>query len=85
MTIEIIRDFFLYCTLLNFGMMTISVIVLAIPSARKAACKIHSKWFNLKEADINLVWYKAMVLYKVLVLIFCFVPYLALLTSSSLL
>jgi Family of unknown function (DUF6868) len=79
MTLETLRNFFLYCTLINFGMMTLATAVLAIPKARAFACKMHSKWFSVNEADINLAWYKALALYKSLVMIFCLVPYLALL------
>ena len=77
MTIEILTGFFLYCSLINFGMMLLTLIVLSL--FRKTIYKIHSKLWHIKEEEIDLVMYKLMALYKILIIVFCFTPYLVLL------
>jgi len=40
---------------------------------------MHAKIYGLKEEEIPAMVYKLMAFYKVLIIVFCFVPYLALL------
>ena len=77
MTIEILSSFFLYCTLINFGMMLITVIVLNL--FRGTIHKVHAKFWHIKEEEIDSAVYKFMAFYKILTIVFFFVPYLALL------
>jgi len=46
---------------------------------RKPISKMHAKIYGLKEEEIPAMVYKLMAFYKVLIIVFCFVPYLALL------
>jgi len=81
MTIEIIRDTFLWCTLINWGMLLFWFLILTF--ARSWAYKMHSKFAKITEEEFNLVHYKGGVYFKVLIFAFNLAPYLALCIVTS--
>ena len=81
MTIEIIRDTFLWCTIINWGMLLFWFLILTF--ARSWAYKIHSKFAKITEEEFNLVHYKGVVYFKVLIFAFNLAPYLALCIVTS--
>ncbi len=81
MTIEIIRDTFLWCTLINWGMLLFWFLMLTF--ARSWAYKIHSKFAKITEEEFNLVHYKGGLYFKVLIFSINLAPYLALLIVTS--
>lgn len=76
MTIQILTDFFMWCTLINFGLLMLSALI--IITARDWAYKMHGRWFDISRSTFDLVLYCFIGAYKTLFLIFCFVPWIAL-------
>jgi hypothetical protein len=76
MNIETIRDFLGWCTLINFGvliLMTVSLVLL-----RPTITRLHARMFGFSETALPLEFYRFIAYYKIAVLIFNLVPYLAL-------
>ncbi len=81
MSIEMLRDALLWCTLINWAMLLFWFLILTF--ARSWAYKMHSKFAKITEEEFNLVHYKGGVYFKVLIFAFNFAPYLALLIVTS--
>jgi len=76
MTIEMLRAFFGWCTLLNWAIMIISFMFMTL--ARRWTFRMHATLFGLPEEDVSRTLYLVMAGYKVAIFIFCMVPYLVL-------
>ena len=77
MDIESIRAFFMWCTILNFALLVLSSLICVC--AGDWADRIHNKWFSISRETFNVAIYSFLGLYKVLVFVFCLIPYIALL------
>ncbi len=77
MDIEMLTRFFLWCTVLNAGLLLVSFLLCAL--AGDLIYNAHSKWFPMPRETFNVVLYSFIGVYKLLVFVFCVVPYLALL------
>lgn len=76
LTTDTLRQFFGWATVLNMGMLIFSSIMLAV--LRGKITKLQSRLFGLGEKELTLAAYQYLANYKVLVLVFNAVPYLAL-------
>ena len=76
-TIEALRTFFGWCSVINVGVLMISLISVIL--LRGPVSRIHAKMFGVDEKELSLVYFKFIAQYKMAILIFNIVPYLALL------
>ncbi len=76
MNIETVRDVLLWCAVLNYGVLLIWFGVLTL--ARDWMQRLHGRWFRLTENQFDLLHYGGMAIYKIGVLLFNLVPYVAL-------
>ncbi len=76
MDIETITAFFMWCTIINVGIIAFSFVILA--GARGWVYKMHSKCFPIPQDTFNAAIYSFLGLYKILIIIFNLIPYLAL-------
>lgn len=76
MSIEQLRDLLLWSTVINFGVLI--VWFLAIVTARDAIHRLHGRWFPLTSEQFTAIHYLSMSLYKLGVILFNLVPYVAL-------
>jgi hypothetical protein len=77
MDIQTLTAFFMWCTILNFALLLLSSLLCLC--AADWAYRIHSKWFSISRETFNVAIYSFLGLYKVLVFVFCLIPYIALL------
>ena len=77
MDIDTVRAFFMWCTILNGALLVVSSIICAF--AGGWVYRMHSKWFTISREAFNVAIYSFIGLFKILVLVFNLVPYLALL------
>ena len=77
MSIPILTTFFMWCTILNFGIMIAWTIVLA--SAPDFTYRMQTKWFPMPQETFNVVVYSALGMYRIVFVVFNLVPYVALL------
>jgi len=76
MTIETLRVFFGWCSVINIGVLMLSsILIIAI---RGTAAHFHAKLFNLDEKYVSEAYFQYLGNYKTAVIIFNIVPYFAL-------
>ena len=76
MDIEILKSFFFWCMIINFGIYLFAVV--AVIAFRDFICKMHTKWFDIDNQTAKHSLYKYLAAYKLLVTIFNFTPWIAL-------
>jgi len=77
MAIATVRAFFLWCTIVNGALLALSVMILTC--AGDWVYRVHGTWYSLPRDAFNVVIYSFIGAFKVLVLVFNVVPYVALL------
>jgi hypothetical protein len=76
MDVTIIRNFFLWCTIINGALLIFSALLCAF--AGGWIYRMHSIWFNLPREAFNIVIYSFVGFYKVIFIVFNLIPFLAL-------
>lgn len=76
MDILLLSSFFKWCCIINFSCLLFSS--LAISLIPDAIYRVHSKLFNLTRESFNTQMYQFLGIYKILILVFNFAPFLAL-------
>ncbi len=76
MTLETLSDLFLWCTLIDFGLLLWWFGWLAL--APDWVFRLHSRWFPLSRETFYAVHYAGMALFKIGIILLNLVPYLAL-------
>jgi len=76
MDLATVRAFFLWCTVLNGALLGLSVVI--VTCAGDWVYHMHDKWFSLSRDAFTVVLYAFLGGFKVLVLVFNVVPYVAL-------
>ena len=75
-TIQVLREFFGWCTFINVVIMVITVI--AFTALKGWPARIHAKMFGLDETVVRKGYFEYLSIFKIAVMIFNLVPYLAL-------
>ena len=76
MDIQMLTRFFMWCTILNIGLLVLASLLLTF--AGDFVYKIHSKWFPMQRETFNVVLYSFLGIYKTIVFVFNVVPWAAL-------
>lgn len=76
MNIELLHDFLLWCTVINFGILLIWFLLFAY--AHGWVYRLHCRWFNLKLETFDAIHYAGMAAYKLGILLFNLVPFIVL-------
>jgi ABC-type uncharacterized transport system permease subunit len=76
MSIEVARNFLLWCTVLNYIILMVwfSVFVLAHDWIQRT----HGRWFHLSGEQFDALHYAGMSIYKIGILLFNLVPFIVL-------
>jgi len=77
MTIDIVREFFGWCSIINIGLMLWWVLFFIF--AHDFMYRMHGKLFKLSVEKFDVIHYAGMAIFKMTILIFNIVPYLVLL------
>jgi hypothetical protein len=76
MNIEIVREVFLWCTAFNYGLVLFWFLIFAL--AHDWMHRLHGRWFRLSTERFDAIHYAGIAIYKIGILLFNLVPYLAL-------
>ncbi|WP_170372644.1 DUF6868 family protein [Ruegeria arenilitoris] len=76
MTPETLTAFFGWMTVLNFAVLLLSTLMVVALQDRVAA--IHGRMFQMEKAEVRKAYFKYLANYKILTLIFCLMPWIAL-------
>ena len=77
MDIHMLCVFFMWCTIINAGLLVFSSLILAF--AGEWIYRLHTKLFPMSKETFNVVLYSWLGLYKMVFIMFNLVPYIALL------
>lgn len=77
MTLESIRTLFLWSALMNYGIVLLWFSMFMM--AHDWMYQMHGRWFRISREQFDAVHYAVMAIYKVGILLFNVVPYVALL------
>ncbi|MHC4504863.1 MAG: DUF6868 family protein [Planctomycetota bacterium] len=80
MGIKVIRDVLMWCTIINSGVLLFWFVLFAL--ARDWMHRYHGRWFPMSKEAFNVVHYSGMGLFKLAVVLFNLVPFIALLIVS---
>ena len=80
MDVQMLTTFFMWCTLLNVGLLIVSFLMLLV--AGDFVYKVHSKYFAMTRESFNASLYLIIGLYKIAVFVFNLIPWIALLIMS---
>ena len=75
-TIEIVKDFLGWCSIINISILMFSAIFIII--AEKMALNIHHKLFNVDNNYLRKAYFQYLAQYKIIIIVFNIVPYFAL-------
>lgn len=76
MTIDTVREALLWCAVLNYGVLLVWFALLALP--HEWLYRIWGRWFRLTTEQFDGVNFAGLALYKIGILLFNLIPYLAL-------
>ena len=77
MDIQTLTKFFMWCTIMNGALLVLWTIMLILAPA--LVYRIHSKLFPIPRETFNVAIYSFLGLFKIFILVFNVVPYVALL------
>lgn len=77
MNIELLQEFLGWCIIINFGILTISTISLVL--LKEKIAQLHAKTFGISSSEAKNHYFTYLANYKIAVIVFNLVPYLALL------
>ncbi|WP_366929912.1 DUF6868 family protein [uncultured Zhongshania sp.] len=76
MDIVLVTSFLKWCCIINFSALLFSSLAFSLMPG--FIYRVHGQLFKLSQDDFNTTIYQFLALYKVLILVFNFVPFLAL-------
>ena len=76
MTMETLRAFFGWCTILNWAVLLLWFVMLLVGSG--FVYRVHGRLFDLDTAQLRAIHYRAMAYYTTGIMLFNLAPYLAL-------
>lgn len=77
MTVDVIRDFLVWCAVINYGILFIWFVTLKY--WRDLIYGLHGRWFRLSIEQFDMVHYGGMAIYKIGIILFNLVPLIAIL------
>jgi hypothetical protein len=80
MDIVVLRQFFLWCTIINAALLAVSFLVCVF--AADWIHGVHGRWFPMPKETFIVVLYSFLGIYKILFIMFNVVPYAALLIAA---
>jgi hypothetical protein len=76
MSIAIVRKVLLWCAAINYGVLLVWFLFFML--AHEWMYQLHGRWFHLSVEQFDALHYAGMALYKLGILLFNLVPYIAL-------
>jgi hypothetical protein len=76
MSIEIMRSFLLWCTIINYGILM--VWFLSFTFCHEWIHHLHGRWFRLSREQFDAIHYAGMAIFKIGIILFNLVPLIVL-------
>jgi hypothetical protein len=75
-SLDSVIGFLGWCSVINLGMLAVSSLAMVL--MRGPISAIHGKMFQLSEADLSRAYFQFLAHYKIIIIVFNLVPYIAL-------
>jgi hypothetical protein len=75
-TLPLVRELLLWCTVLDYGVLLAWFIAFSL--AHDWMRRLHGRWFRLSDERFDAIHYAGMTIYKIGILLFNLIPYVAL-------
>ena len=76
MTLELVTAMLGWCTAINLGLLVWWILFVVL--AHDWTYRVHTKWFEISPQQFDAIHYAGMGIFKMVVIVFNLVPYLAL-------
>lgn len=76
MNIQVLKMFFMWCSILNMGLLLMTSLLLAF--CGDFVYKMHSRLYPMSRETFNVVVYSFVGVYKIIFFVFNFIPWIAL-------
>ena len=76
MSLEVTRNFLLWCTVINWGILLVWFLIFAF--AHDWIQGIYGRWFRLSRDQFDAIHYAVMGIFKIGIILFNLVPYIVL-------
>jgi len=76
MSIEVARNVLLWCAMINYGMLIVWFLFFLLP--HEWLYRFYGRWFHLTVEQFDAINFAGMVLFKIGIMLFNLVPYIAL-------
>jgi hypothetical protein len=76
MSIDIVRNVFLWCTVINYVLLVVWFLLYVLP--HEPLYRLWGRWFHLTAEQFDAINFGGIALYKLGILLFNLVPYVAL-------
>jgi len=76
MNIELVRDFLLWSTIINYVVLFVWFLVFVC--AHEWMRQLHGRWFRMSDEHFDMIHYSGMALYKVGIMLLNLIPFIAL-------
>lgn len=80
MNLDQLTEILKWMSIINMSIFVLSALL--IMSFRKIICTLHSNLFGINEEKISIILYAYLGIYKIILIVFNIVPYLALLITN---
>lgn len=80
MSIEIVRNLLLWCTLINYGLLAFWGLLMVAPHGWMH--RLWGRWYRISAEQFDAIQLSGILLYKILIFVFNLVPYIALLIAG---
>ena len=76
MTLEMLRNALLWCSVINYGLLIVWLLLFVLP--HEWLYRLWGRWFRLTAEQFDAVNFAGIVLYKLWIILFNLVPYIVL-------
>ncbi|CAN5848954.1 hypothetical protein BH23PLA1_BH23PLA1_29290 [soil metagenome] len=76
MSLEVLRDFFLWCTVISSGILLVWFLFFAF--ARDWMKRFQGRWFRLSNEQFDMLHYGVIAIFKIGIILFHLVPFIVL-------
>jgi hypothetical protein len=76
MSVELTRSFFLWCAVVNYGVLLVWFLVFVF--AHDGIQRIHGRWFHLSGDQFDALHYAGMAIFKIGIILLNLVPFVVL-------
>ena len=80
MNVQTLTGFFMWCTMINLGIYLVWVLFVLL--APEFVYRVQTKWMPISRETFTVAMYSFMGAFKIVIIVFCLVPYLSLLMIS---